>query len=52
MAQSIVNGRLSGRVVLRVVALFVIALLVVSVPVLAQESGETVKPNIVLVHGA
>jgi pimeloyl-ACP methyl ester carboxylesterase len=52
MAQSTVSERKSGRVFLRVVTLVVIVLLVVSVPVLAQESSETVKPNIVLVHGA
>jgi pimeloyl-ACP methyl ester carboxylesterase len=41
-----------GRAVLHVVALTLAALFVVSVPVLAQEETEAVKPNILLIHGA
>jgi pimeloyl-ACP methyl ester carboxylesterase len=52
MAHTSVNNLMPGRAMLRVITLAVIALLVVSVPVLAQENTETVKPNIVLVHGA
>lgn len=42
----------SGRGILRVIALAIFALVVVGVPVLAQEATEEVKPNILLVHGA
>lgn len=41
-----------GRSIMRVVIIAIFAVLVVSVPVLAQEDTETVKPNIMLVHGA
>jgi pimeloyl-ACP methyl ester carboxylesterase len=43
--------RQSGRV-LRVIALALVTLFSVGVPLLAQEETETVKPNIVLIHGA
>lgn len=42
----------SGRWMLRAVLMTIIALLVVGVPVSAQEDSAEVKPNILLVHGA
>jgi pimeloyl-ACP methyl ester carboxylesterase len=42
----------SWRSILSVIALALVATFVAGMTVLAQEGGETVKPNIVLVHGA
>jgi pimeloyl-ACP methyl ester carboxylesterase len=52
MDSSKFKNLMMGRTVLRVVAITLIAILVLSVPVLAQEESEAVKPNIVLIHGA
>lgn len=52
MQQHKLNEVKSGRIILRVIAMTIIAILIVGVPVLAQEGTEEVKPNIVLVHGA
>jgi pimeloyl-ACP methyl ester carboxylesterase len=41
-----------GRSFVAAIVISILALLVMSVPVLAQEDSETVKPNIVLIHGA
>lgn len=54
MQQIMGNGLKSGRSLLRAITIAVFSLLVVSVPVFAQEATEEVStlPNIVLVHGA
>jgi len=54
MNQSKLNELKSGRSLLRAIAIAIVALFVVSVPVLAQETaGHTdTLPSIVLVHGA
>jgi pimeloyl-ACP methyl ester carboxylesterase len=52
MNQNPLNERKSGRSILSVILISIFALVIVVVPVLAQEDSEAVKPNIVLVHGA
>jgi pimeloyl-ACP methyl ester carboxylesterase len=52
MNQNTLRELKSGRAILRGIAFTIIALLVLAVPVLAQEATEEVKPNIVLIHGA